>query len=249
MDNSDNKNRGIIINLHRRTTNDELKWYVAVDNDYVTKFVCSEKLTNKKAISYNIFYKKKYNDTHMIIFLDYRKFDKGISSPHSIDSKKIQTIRSNGVILLLRNVLTKLGNVVHNKTHILIRNKYNKNYFYLITKGGKYVFPSFVGDNIKFNINRLGFSPMTYKKCDEFKNIMKTGKNEYVINNLYLVTDYKENDNSKGHHFQWIPIDDIFNYFIDDDTKLITKFYLDNKSNSELDYWKDKMSREELIGN
>lgn len=231
----------VIIKLVTKTNRGELKWYIENDNPNVTIYKTSHKITKTKAISYRIYYRKnKPLNTNMSISMEYRKFyDSG--SIRGIDSKVIRKIRTaSSLILLLNKVLINMGENVIRSVVALISNEDKlllvKRHDHDRTIPNVWVLPGGkVEEDEKDDETLLrevgeetGLKPTQYKLAN-YKSIIKIGENYYLIK-VYVVNafrgeliDYPIDEIENG---RWVNKDDIFNYYIGEETTRIISYYI-----------------------
>jgi len=229
--------RSIIIALYKRTRNKELNWY-KLNKNITDVWKSSEKITNNKSISYSIFHRKDDpEESHLIIYLE-KRFKRNNSGVLTIFNNvfseliKIKTIKnSSTVLMLLRMIMESTGDKIIKTIVGVIQKKQDDKILLIKSKTGTWKLPGGIINKksmeetlIKSIQKKTGLIP-TNTKILGYRNIFNHKNNIYNVVS-YLIKDYYgELIKSPKNDLCWVNIDDIFNYYIEEETLKILKSY------------------------
>jgi 8-oxo-dGTP diphosphatase len=241
------RDNSVIFGIVTKTKKGTLRWYVDNETDDTIIYKASEKIygSRTKAILYKLFFKKKDPlKTNMAIYLEYRKYKENNFSTdniYAIENKKIRHLNdSSKLILLTRIILESMGYDVINSVVCAIRrndeillvkrHEYDNTIANLWTLPGGKINPN---EEISMAMRReveeeTGLIPTEYELLP-YKNIIKLG-NKYFVVKLYVANNFrgrlKEFPTNELENAKWIKFDDVFNYYIGDETKQILSYYV-----------------------
>lgn len=223
--------RGIIMDLYKKTKNEKISWYKTKSTNDADVWKSNEKITNEKSLCYTIYHKKNIpQNSHLVIY-----FVKYSNNKTKSDLKKIKTIyTSSSIMLLLRVAIEYNGDDVLKKTYSIINNKNNKNEILLIKKTDKlyWSLPSDIvkGDNMDKSVDKMikkqiGIE-IIKKEPLKYRNIFYD--NDQYINVIpYLINNYSDdiNLNNNTNKLTWVKLEDIFNWYIDEESRKILSYF------------------------
>jgi len=228
--------RNIIIKLYKKTREKKIIWYKQSSINNIEEWKASEKITKNKSLIFKIIHDTKYPELSYISFYLAKFYTE--NNKKKGDFRLIKKIENPSIVLLLlKMALIKSGYKLidylffiipdkNNDDNVLIKKSETNNYSLPHIKFNKSV------TNIKKYIisyceNTVNITPTNIKKI-KYRNIIpiKNDNLQYIYITPYLILDYEK---ELDKELNFIDINRLYNYFINDESIRILEYYEDNK--------------------